>query len=236
MQHALTCDGLHKTFVKSVIPLKSLQERLLHMRRHRERMQIRAVDGVSLQLAPGEWIGLVGPNGCGKTTLLKLLAGLIPADAGTVSRCGTMACFLELGAGFHPERSADENLKLFAMLHRVPSARVGSFIEEVIAFAGIASHRRLPVKCYSTGMQLRLGYAAVAHIEADTYLLDEILAVGDEAFMQKCHAHLRAMKADGKSVIVASPVFERVDTFCDRIFMMRDGRIESVLTPSSAMR
>lgn len=234
MEYGISCDGLTKTYVQSVIPAASLQERLLHFHRHRERVEIRAVRGVSFTVGSGEWLGICGPNGCGKSTLLKMLAGLLPADAGSVTHRGKVACFLELGAGFHPERSAEENLRLFAMLHGIPRRGTDAFVDGVVAFAGVESHRLLPLKCYSTGMRLRLGYAAVAHVEADTYLLDEILAVGDESFVKRCREHLESLRQANRSVVVAGASYEKIAPYCDRVLLMRDGVVVEERVPDRA--
>jgi ABC-type polysaccharide/polyol phosphate transport system ATPase subunit len=227
MDHALSCSGVGKTFVQQVIPMQSLQELLLHPRRYRRKVAIHALSGIDLQIPRGQWVGIYGPNGSGKTTLLKILAGLMQPDAGEIRRAGSVSCFLELGVGFHGDRSADENLRLYGLLQGMPRRQVEALRDEIITFAGLESHRDLPIKCYSTGMRLRLGFAAAAHVDADIYLLDEVLSVGDDAFRRQCAAYYRDLRKRGKTVIMVSPVAGGLEDVCDRILFMDGGRIVS---------
>lgn len=184
-----------------------------------------ALIDVDLQVRQGEWVGLYGPNGSGKTTLLRIIAGLLPADIGSVQTNGRLSAFLGLGAGFHPERSATENVYLHGLLHGLSPRVIQGQMDEIIAFAGIEQHRSVPVKCLSTGMMLRLAYAASAFIDSDLYLFDETLAVGDEEFQMRCREHLRNMKERGKTVILVSHVMSELTQLCDRIVCMKQGRV-----------
>ncbi len=184
-----------------------------------------ALTNIDVQVQKGEWVGLYGPNGSGKTTLLRIIAGLLPADAGFVRTEGRLSAFLGLGAGFHPERSATENVYLHGLLHGLPPRVIRARMDEIIAFAGIEHHRAVPVKCLSTGMMLRLAYAASAIIESDIYLFDETLAVGDSEFQQRCRAHLRSMKERGKTVVLVSHVIDQLENICDRMVFLKEGRV-----------
>ncbi len=225
MPHVISCTGIRKRYRYSTIPSVMLQERLLRWRRHRKMWEHTAVDGVSLTVNRGEWVGIYGPNGSGKTTLMKILAGLLEADEGTVERKGTSACFFELGVGFHPERTAAENIYMHGLLHGLPPAVIRSRIDEIIAYAGVQSHRDLPLKCFSLGMQMRLGFAAASHIDADMYLFDEILAVGDEEFRKQCWQKLDAMRESGASAIIVSHEHGHLERLCHRILYVEKGRI-----------
>jgi ABC-type polysaccharide/polyol phosphate transport system ATPase subunit len=225
MQHPpiLSCHGIRKVFTPLTIPSSHLQDRILHWRKFRTRQRIVALDDVSLTLQRGEWLGITGPNGSGKTTLLQILAGLLPADVGTVERRGSMVCFLALGVGFHPERSARENIAHHALLHGMHPTVIRSTIDRTVAFADIGDHANLPFKCCSTGMQHRLAYAAALHTPADVYLLDEVIAVGDAVFRQRCFQFLETLKGTGASAILVSHDLGDLRRLCDRIVELREG-------------
>ncbi|HRH93701.1 MAG TPA: ATP-binding cassette domain-containing protein [Candidatus Peribacteria bacterium] len=225
MKTALSCTGLQKRFRHATVPTSLLQDRILRWRKHRKQWTHDAVKDVSLSVAPGEWVGVYGPNGSGKTTLLKMLAGLLPPDAGTIRRDGSMTCFFELGVGFHPERTAAENVVMHGLLHGLSNGEIRRQTDDIIRFAGVESHRDLPIKCFSLGMQLRLGFAAAAHIDSDIYLFDEILAVGDVEFQDQCWERLHAMKGAGKSAILVSHGIEDLQKICDRILFIENGAI-----------
>lgn len=219
----LSCSGICKTFKRSVTPSVLLQDRILHPRLHSRSWSQVTLQDVGMEIKKGEWVGLYGPNGTGKTTLLRILAGLMQPDAGAVVCNGTMSCFFDISAGFHPERSAAENIYLHGLLHGRRSEDIRKTIDDVIAFAGVESHRDLPMKCYSTGMNLRTAFAASAMIDADIYLFDEILAVGDADFQLKCRYHLEAMKEAGKTVIMVHHVLPELAYYCDRILYLDQG-------------
>jgi lipopolysaccharide transport system ATP-binding protein len=145
-----------------------------------------ALRDVSFTVEPGSAIGLVGRNGSGKTTLLRLLSGIIKPTSGRVAVGGRIGSLLELGAGFHPDLSGRENVYLNGSIHGLGRAAIREKLDEIVTFAGLEDFIDLPVRTYSSGMYMRLGFAIAAHIEADVLLLDEVFAVGDEAFQRKC--------------------------------------------------
>lgn len=221
----LSCKGISKSFEQFVYPSVMLQDRLLHWRRHRKRWSIDVLRDVSISIRRGEWVGIYGPNGTGKTTLLRILAGLLPADAGTVERSGKLSCFFELGVGFHPERSAAENIYLHGLLHGLSPAVIRARTDEIISFAGVELHRDLPIKCYSSGMNSRLAYAAASIIDADVYLFDEVFAVADQAYQKKCTEHMAGLRKQGKTALIVNHGLEGLRTYCDRILHFENGRI-----------
>lgn len=224
MESVLTCRGLTKIFRQPIVPAFLLQDRVLRWTMHREIRTIHALQDVSLDVREGEMIGFYGPNGSGKTTLLRILAGIMPPTKGYVTHKGHMS-FFELGVGFHPERRADENIYLHGILRGMSANEIRSRTDDIIDFAGVRSHAELPLKCYSTGMQTRLAFAAAAQVESDIYLLDEVLAVGDYDFQQKCQAHFRSLKARGKTILLVIHELWKLQSLCDRIFYIENGRI-----------
>ena len=226
----LTCKDISKTYEQYALPTHLLQDRVIRWRIHRKKCRIQALDHVSLLVQRGEWLGVYGPNGSGKTTRLLMLAGLLPPDEGKVYRCGSISCFFTLGVGFHDEKGAEENIYLHGLLHGMSPKEIRRMTEKIIEFAGIDAHLNLPLKCYSMGMRARLAYAAAAHIDSDVYLFDEILAVGDEQFRQKCISHMQSLRERGKTVLLVNHSEEQLEQFCDRIIYLENGRKVKVRT------
>jgi ABC-type polysaccharide/polyol phosphate transport system ATPase subunit len=185
-----------------------------------------ALSGVDLLAAPGEAVGLVGRNGSGKTTLLKLVAGIIKPTRGHVAVGGRVASLLELGAGFHPEFTGRENVFLNGALHGLSRAQIRERLDEIADFAGIGAYLELPVRTYSAGMYMRLGFAVAAHVDADVLLLDEIFAVGDEEFQRKCFGRISQFKQRGGTIVFVSHDAASVERLCERSVLLRDGMVE----------
>lgn len=222
---AVSCAGIGKKFEQYIFPSAMLQDHILRWRTQRHRWSLSVLKDVSLRIGKGEWVGLYGPNGSGKTTLLRILAGLLPPDAGTVSVSGRLSCFFELGVGFHPEKSAVENIYLHGLIHGIDPKIIERQTDEIIERAGVASHRDLPIKCYSTGMRMRLAFITTMRTESDIYLLDEILAVGDEAFRKICNEELQTLREKGKTVLVVHHGLDSLRGICDRILFLNAGNI-----------
>lgn len=227
MSALLSCTGVWKIFERAVVPSALLQDRIIHKKLFRNQWRIDAVQDATLALHSDEWVGLYGPNGSGKTTLLRILAGLMYHEKGTVERNCKISCFLGLGTGFHPERTAYENVYFHGLLHGLSDSEIRELMPAIIEFAGTETHRDLPLKCYSSGMQLRLAFAAAVFTQADVYLFDELLAVGDREFQKKCEAKLLDLKKDGAAAIIVSHDREQLERLCDRIVEMEDGRLLS---------
>ena len=186
---------------------------------------VMAVDHVSLTLKKGEWIGLFGLNGSGKTTFLRLLGGLLVPDVGTIERLASISCFFELGVGFHEEHTAEENVRMHGMLQGISQQVLAEFLANVRAFADLHDHWDLPFKCYSSGMRMRLGFAVATAAPAEVLLLDEIFAVGDIKFKDRCWERLRSLKAAGISTLMVSHDLKDLQKICDRIVYMDQGRM-----------
>lgn len=223
-KNLLACRGISKTYAQYTLPTQMLQDRILRWRIHNKKKRIHALQDISFQVKRGEWLGIYGPNGSGKTTLLQILAGILPQDEGEVIRRGKISCFFTLGVGFHDEKGAKENIYLHGLLHGMAPQDIKEATEKIIRFAEVESHVDLPLKCYSTGMRSRLAYAAAAHIDSDVYLFDEVLAVGDERFKEKCLEHMKQMKERGKTVVLVVHSEQQLESFCDRILYLEKGR------------
>jgi ABC-type polysaccharide/polyol phosphate transport system ATPase subunit len=185
-----------------------------------------ALSGVGLAVEPGEAVGLVGRNGSGKTTLLKLIGGIIKPSIGRVEVGGRVASLLELGAGFHPEFTGRENVFLNGALHGLSRAEIRERMDEIVEFAGIGHYVDLPVRTYSAGMYMRLGFAVAAHVDADVLLLDEIFAVGDEEFQRKCFGRISQFKQRGGTIVFVSHDAASVERLCERAVLLRDGMVD----------
>jgi ABC-type polysaccharide/polyol phosphate transport system ATPase subunit len=217
----LTCTGLHKAFTYA--PPRLFQDAVLG--RSGSSLTVPIVEDATFSMAHGEWIGLYGPNGTGKTTLLRMIAGLLPPDRGRIERSGRIACLLGLGTGFEGELTAEKNVYLHNLLRGMSPLQSRKSVEAVLEFAGLGEKRHLPVKHYSSGMQLRLGYAAAALLDAELYLFDEIFSVGDAAFQAQCDIHMRQLKARGKAAILVSHTMSTLEQWCDRVLVLEQAKL-----------
>ena len=184
-----------------------------------------ALDGVSFEVGDREVLGIVGANGAGKSTSLRLAAGVYRPDGGRVTVRGRISALIELSAGFHPDLSGRENIHLVGALHGMRRAEIEGTIEAVAAFADIGEFLESPVRTYSTGMAVRLGFSVASHVPADVLLVDEVLAVGDAEFQTKCLRRMAARRDDGVSVLFVSHNLAVMEQFCDRLLFVHHGRI-----------
>jgi ABC-type polysaccharide/polyol phosphate transport system ATPase subunit len=186
-----------------------------------------AVRDVNLEVAAGSTLGIIGENGSGKSTLLKLIAGIIRPDAGKVHAEGRLAALLELGAGFHPEYSGRENIYLNGALLGLPRRYIDSVYDDIIEFAGeqIKQFIDSPVKTYSSGMYARIGFSIAVHLDPDILVVDEILAVGDEAFQRRCYDRIAQLKAQGRTLVLVSHALESIRELCTECVWIEHGRV-----------
>jgi ABC-type polysaccharide/polyol phosphate transport system ATPase subunit len=184
-----------------------------------------ALRNVSFSVERGESVALIGSNGAGKSTLLALVAGLTPPDEGTVGVTGRVAPLLELGVGFHPELSGAENIRLNAALMGLSRRRTNELFEEIIDFSGVAEFIHEPVRTYSSGMVVRLAFSVAAHCDPDILLVDEVLAVGDQAFQAKCMEKMKEFRRQGRTLLCVSHSPHMVLAFCDRAFWLEHGQL-----------
>ena len=206
--------GLGRLFTIRLSPNRSLKAALLRRELPRTR-ELWALRDVDLDIAPGQAFGIVGPNGSGKSTLLKLLAGIFAPSTGTLAVGGRVGSLIEIGAGFHPEFTGVENVYLNAAIYGLKREYIDRHLDEIIAFAELESFADVPVRTYSSGMYMRLGFSVAMHIQPDVLLLDEVLAVGDEAFQQKCFGKIGDFKRGGGTIVFVSHDPAAVERLCD---------------------
>jgi lipopolysaccharide transport system ATP-binding protein len=187
--------------------------------------RISVLRDVDLQVRRGESVGLIGANGAGKSTLLKLITGVLTPTSGSVSVHGEIGALLELGAGFHPEYSGRDNIAMAATLHGLTGAQLREHLPEIIAFADIGRYIDEPVKHYSSGMVVRLGFAVIASLKPDLLVTDEVLAVGDESFQKKCVSWMQGYLAGGGTLILVSHSMYHIQKLCRHACWLRDGAI-----------
>jgi ABC-type polysaccharide/polyol phosphate transport system ATPase subunit/ABC-type polysaccharide/polyol phosphate export permease len=189
---------------------------------------LRALDGVSFEVARGEFLGVVGRNGSGKSTLLKCIAGIYDTDSGAVTVTGRLSPFLEMGVGFKSELSARENVLLNGALLGLTRAELRERLDDIIAFAELQDFADLKLKNFSSGMRVRLAFSLAIQVDADVLLLDEVLAVGDEAFQEKCFEQFDLFKQEGRTVLFVSHSMPSVERFCDRAVLLDSGRVAAI--------
>lgn len=191
---------------------------------------------VSFDVAPGEVVGVIGRNGAGKSTLLKILARIVKPSAGEVDMYGRVGSLLEVGTGFHPDLTGRENIYLNGAILGMKSQEIKRNFDEIVDFAEVSRFLDMPVKYYSSGMYLRLAFAIAAHLEPEILLLDEVLAVGDEAFQKKCLEKMENVSRDGRTIFFVSHNMKAVRRLCRRVLIIRSGQlceednVETILT------
>ena len=195
------------------------------MKRKRLTSEFQALDGVSFEIGEGESVALLGFNGSGKSTMLKLISGVLRPDQGKVLTRGRVAGLIEVGAGFHPDLSGRENIYLNAAILGMTKKEIEQRFEAIVEFSEIERFIDTEVKHYSSGMFLRLAFSVAIHTEVDVLLIDEILSVGDEPFQRKCLARVRELHAQGKTLVVVSHDLNMVSDLCERGILLRDGKV-----------
>jgi ABC-type polysaccharide/polyol phosphate transport system ATPase subunit len=193
---------------------------------HRQKKVVKkAVDEVNLSIAKGSVVGIQGINGSGKSTFIKLLAGITRPTSGRVHLRGKVASLLEVGTGFHPDLSGRENIFLNGSILGMSRKYIQSRYKEILAFSELEAFEDVAIKKYSTGMEMRLAFAVAIHIESDIILLDEVLAVGDPAFRQKCIRRLKQLAASHKTILIVSHNQDMLHQLCDRMLTFESGKV-----------
>lgn len=184
-----------------------------------------ALKDINFEVKKGEVLGIIGRNGAGKSTLLKVLSKVTSPTKGEINVNGRIASLLEVGTGFHPELTGKQNIYLNGAILGMNKAEINSKIDEIIAFSGIGNYIDTPVKRYSSGMYVRLAFAVAAHLDPDIMIIDEVLAVGDAEFQDKCLGKMKEVSSQGRTVLFVSHNMDAINTICDRAVLMEDGKL-----------
>ncbi|HET7417586.1 MAG TPA: ABC transporter ATP-binding protein [Solirubrobacterales bacterium] len=233
---AIQVEDVHKSFKIPTQRVDSLKERAVHPFSSPGYRELHALDGVSFEIHQGEFFGIVGRNGSGKSTLLKLLASIYRADSGTIRMAGRLAPFIELGVGFNHDLTARENVVLNGVMMGLSPREMRRRMDAIIEFAELGEFVDLKLKNYSSGMLVRLAFSVMMEADADVLLIDEVLAVGDAAFQQKCADAFRDMKAQGKAIVLVTHEMGTVEAYCHRAMLIADGRIQNIGDPGEVGR
>jgi ABC-type polysaccharide/polyol phosphate transport system ATPase subunit len=228
---AVSIEGVSKTFRLPHQQYSTLKERALHPFRSTEYDELHAVKDITLQIAEGEFFGIVGRNGSGKSTLLKCIAGIYGVDSGRISIAGRLSPFIELGVGFNMDLTARDNVVINAIMLGISRREAKARFEEVIAFAELEEFVDLKLKNYSSGMLVRLAFATAIQVDAEILLIDEVLAVGDAAFQQKCFEEFFRLKREGRTIVFVSHDMYSVERFCHRAMLMERGEMVQMGDP-----
>ena len=222
---AIIVDNLVKEYEVYQSPLDLVLEVVTRRPRH---TKFRALNGVSFEVARGEVLGIIGPNGAGKSTLLKIITGVLNATSGSVDIAGRITAILELGLGLNPEYSGRENVYLSGLLYGMDKAEVDGKIESIIAFSNLGDFIERPVKSYSSGMRARLAFSIATAVDPDILIIDEALAAGDAAFVQKCLRRIRELCSGGRTVLLVSHGTGLLAQLCRRVMWIERGEIRMV--------
>ena len=236
MSAAITVRNLSKTFRLPAERRGTLRERLMKLHQRNERKSRRTLDDISFEIQQGEFFGIIGRNGSGKSTLLKILAGIYLPDKGShIQICGRIAPMLELGVGFNQELTGRENVYLSATILGLTRAEIDARYEEIVRFAELEKFMELQVKHYSNGMSVKLAFSVATQVDAPIMLLDEVLAVGDFVFQEKCFTLFERFKKEGRSIILVTHDPGAMERFADRAMLIHKSRVEMIGDPHEVL-
>lgn len=236
VEPAIVVDGVGKTFRLPQQQYSTVKERVLHPLRSQTFDELRALQDVSVTINKGEFFGIVGRNGSGKSTLLKCLAGIYDLDRGEITIDGRLSPFIELGVGFNPDLTARDNVIINAIMLGMSRKTARERFDAVVEFAELEDFLDLKLKNYSSGMNVRLAFATAIQVDAEMLLVDEVLAVGDAAFQQKCFEEFQRMKDAGRTIVFVTHDMAAVERFCDRAMLLEKGRVVDIGDPRAISR
>lgn len=227
---AIIINNICKSFRLPTSRKMTLQSYFTHPFEKQEYREFVALKNVTFEIKKGEFFSVIGKNGSGKSTLLKIIAGIYEPDAGKVIINGKMVPFLELGVGFHPDLTARENVILNGTILGIPRREICSKVEEVLEFSDLIDFREVPIKNFSSGMQVRLAFSVAIRANSDILLLDEVLAVGDESFQQKCYEYFDTIRGK-KTIVFVSHDMSSVEKYSDRVMYLKEQNEYSIGEP-----
>ncbi len=224
-KYQIKIENVTKGFQINTERNETIKQTFLNLFKPNSYKNFKALDNINVKIQEGDFIGIVGRNGSGKSTLLKIVSGIYSPDVGSIDVRGSIVPFLELGVGFNPELTARENIFLNGTILGLTRAAIKEKFDKIVAFAQINDFIDTPVKNFSSGMYVRLAFAIAIEVQSDIYILDEVLAVGDLAFQQKCIAALNKLIAQKKTVIYVSHDLESIKEYCNRVLYMEKGKV-----------
>ncbi len=224
-EYAIQVKNLYKDFKLNSDKTRTLKEKVLFFKRNKvERLTI--LKNINLDIKKGETVALIGTNGSGKSTLLKLMTKIIYPTKGSITVEGKLTSLLELGAGFHPDFTGRENIYFNAAIFGLTKQEIDKRLDEIIEFSELGDFIDNPVRTYSSGMYMRLAFSVAINVDADILLIDEILAVGDQHFQDKCFAKLKELKESDKTIVIVTHSLDQVKKLCNRAIWIKDGSVE----------
>ncbi|MCQ5385598.1 ABC transporter ATP-binding protein [Hungatella hathewayi] len=223
-ENAIEVNHISKKFKVYMDKGHTLKEKMLFSKRRKYEERI-VLDDISFEVKKGEAIGLIGQNGCGKSTTLKLLTRIMYPDSGNIEMCGRVSSLIELGAGFHPDMSGRQNIYTNASIFGLTRKEIEARFDDIVAFSELEQFIDNPVRTYSSGMYMRLAFSVAINVDADILLIDEILAVGDANFQAKCFNKLREIKQQGTTIVIVSHSLGQIEQICERSIWIHGGKI-----------
>ncbi|MCD7999292.1 MAG: ABC transporter ATP-binding protein [Clostridiales bacterium] len=229
-ENAIEVSHISKKFKVYMDKGHTLKEKMLFRNRRKYEERI-VLDDISFEVEKGEAIGLIGQNGCGKSTTLKLLTRIMYPDSGNIEMCGRVSSLIELGAGFHPDMSGRQNIYTNASIFGLTRKEIEARFDDIVAFSELEEFIDNPVRTYSSGMYMRLAFSVAINVDADILLIDEILAVGDANFQAKCFNRLKEIKAKGVTIVIVSHSLSQIEEICERSLWIQNGSIKAMGAP-----
>lgn len=229
---AVAVRNVHKEFILPQNRNTTFKQTVVNIVKKNRKVTQKVLNGVSFEVNKGDFFGIVGRNGSGKSTLLKIMAGVYTPTAGEVQINGNLTPFIELGVGFNPELSGRDNVFLNGALLGFNRKQMSAMYDDIVAFAELEPYMDQKLKNYSSGMQVRLAFSIAIKVQGDILVLDEVLAVGDEAFQRKCHSYFMSLKNEKKTVILVTHSMDAVRNYCNKACLIRDGKVQTIGLPN----
>lgn len=234
-ENRIVVEHVYKSFNIYLDKANSLKEKLLFWNRNRKEKR-EVLNDINLTIKNGEAVALIGVNGSGKSTVLKLMTKIIYPNKGKITTNGKLTSLLELGAGFHPDFSGRENIYFNASIFGLTKKEINNRIDKIIEFSELGEYIDNPVRTYSSGMYMRLAFSIAINVDAEILLVDEILAVGDQHFQEKCISKMKQLKEEGKTMVFVTHSMNTVKQFCTRAIWLNKGKIKMDSDPESVIK